>query len=88
MNIELSDSDIERIAEALEKRLAAKGSPMVAGKPLPDYMSTAEAAKYLRLNENTVMRMVQDGTLPKMPGVRKNLIPRRAVMAVAEKSEG
>ena len=74
MKLELDDADVQRIAEAIVERLRYE-----APKPMPEYLSTKEAAKVLGVHENTVLKMVASGELPRLPGVRSHRIPAAAL---------
>ena len=81
MKLELDDADVQRIADAIVERLQYQ-----AAKPMPEYLSTKEAAKVLDLHENTVLKMVAAGELPRLPGVRSHRIPAAAVRGWEKKT--
>ena len=58
--ITLSDADIERIADAIARRIAAVARP--ASRP-PAHLTVSEVARELRQSERSVRRLVATGRL-------------------------
>jgi excisionase family DNA binding protein len=51
--------------------------------PVPEVLTTAEAAAILRVSESTILRAVNQGLLPAFTLARRRLIPRDVLLARA-----
>jgi excisionase family DNA binding protein len=76
VTVEVSDHARAVLAEILD-RLAAGDEVDVT--PLPEMLTTQEAADLLRVSRPTLVKMLEDGLLPyEQPGVHRR-VPRAAV---------
>jgi len=51
--------------------------------PVPEVLTTAEAAAILRVSESTILRAIRQGQLPAFTLARRRLVPRDVLLARA-----
>lgn len=78
MRIELPDEFVASLADAVAARLAER---LRADVQSP--MTVKEAAEVLRVSQRTVERMLAEGRLPRVGGTARVLVPRWAVVELA-----
>lgn len=76
------DAKIAELAAVADRIVAAVAAD--AARPVPLVYTPAEAAVVLGVSAATVRRWVTDGTLPRVAGTDRLLIPRRSVEVLVD----
>lgn len=54
----------------------------------PEVLTVEQVSKLLGIGDRSVRRLIAEGHLPRLPGLRKHLVPRSAVSAYVRDAAG